>query len=131
MIVLDTHIIIWDALYPEKISKEAKDAMELANESDGIIFCDICLWEIAMLMKKERLKVSIDYQDFINLIMDSNRYILHEITPKIAELSVNLPESINKDPADRIISATSIINNAPLITADTNLIKATEIATIW
>ena len=131
MIVLDTHIIIWDALSPGKLSPRAKEAISLANEGDGIIFCDISLWEIAMLIKKERVRVDIDYQDFINLVLGSNKYIIHRITPEIAELSVNLPASINKVPVDRIIAATSIINNAPLVTKDENLTGSTEITVIW
>ena len=131
MIVLDTHVIIWDALSPGKLSKKAKDAIYRSNEEDGIIFCDISLWEIAMLLKKERVKIDIGYQDFINLVQSSNKYIIHRITTEIAELSVDLPETINRDPADRIIAATSIINNSPLVTADDNLIKAKEITTIW
>jgi PIN domain nuclease of toxin-antitoxin system len=131
MIVLDTHIIIWDALSPERLSTKAKEAIYLANEGDGIIFCDISLWEIAMLIKKERVRVDIGYQDFINLVLSSNKYIIHRITPEIAELSVDLPANINKDPAYRIIAATSIINNAPLVTKDENLNRSTEITVIW
>ena len=82
-------------------------------------------------MKKERLTIDIGYQDFVNLVMSSNKYVTHRITTQVAELSVNFPTSVNKDPADRIIAATSIINNAPLVTADENLIKAKEITTIW
>lgn len=131
MIVLDTHIIIWDALNPEKLSTRGKEAIYLANEGEGIIFCDISLWEIAMLIKKERVRIDIGYQDFINLVLSSNKYIIHRITPEIAELSVNLPAFINKDPADRIIAATSIIYNAPLVTADENLNRSKEITVIW
>jgi PIN domain nuclease of toxin-antitoxin system len=131
VIVLDTHIIIWDALSPERLSQRAKEAIYHANEGDGIIFCDISLWEIAMLIKKERVRIDIAYQDFINLVLGSNKYIIHRISPEIAELSVNLPASINKDPADRIIAATSIINNAPLVTKDENLTGSTEITVIW
>jgi len=118
MIVLDSHIIIWDALSPEKVSKKAKEAIYHANDEDGIIFCDISLWEIAMLIKKERVRIDIGYQDFLNLVLSSNKYIIHRITPEVAELSVNLSDTVNKDPADRIIAATSVINMAPLVTAD-------------
>ena len=61
MIVVDTHIIVWDALKPEMLSKKAKKAISLANETDGIIFCDISLWEIAMLIHKGRLEVEVNY----------------------------------------------------------------------
>jgi len=131
MIVLDTHAIIWDALSPERLSEKAKAAISAANDSDGIILCDISLWEIAMLVKKERIKIDVGYQDFIDLVLNSNKYVVQRITAEIAELSVNFPETINKDPADRIIAATSIIHTAPLVTADTNLINAKEVTTIW
>jgi len=37
----------------------------------------------------------------------------------------------NKDPADRIIAATSIIENANLVTADNELRQSKKVATIW
>jgi PIN domain nuclease of toxin-antitoxin system len=131
MIVVDTHIIIWDALCPEKISSKARKAIDSANKGEGIIFCDISLWEIAMLFKKERFKIDIDYKAFINLVLNANKYTIWAITPGIAELSVYLPPAINKDPADRIIAATSVICQAPLVTADENLNTAKELTTIW
>ncbi len=57
MIVLDTHVIIQDALTPERLSKPAQAAIAQANQGDGMIICDISLWEIAMLLQKGRLRV--------------------------------------------------------------------------
>jgi len=131
MIVADTHVIIWDALKPEKLSENAKEAFFHANNEDGIIFCEISLWEIAMLIRKNRIQVDASYQEFIKLVMASNKYVLHGITPEIAELSTQFDPSVTKDPADRIIAATSVIENVVLVTADENLRKAEIIATIW
>ena len=117
--------------HTQKLDAPSGTAISLANEGDEIIFRDISLWEIAMLIKKERVRIDIAYQDFINLVLSSNKYVIHRITPEIAELSVNLPAAVNKDPADRIIAATSIINNAPLVTKDENLIRSAEITVIW
>ncbi len=131
MIVADTHVIIWDALEPEKLSPKAKKAINEANKRDGIIFCEISLWEIAMLMKKRRLSVDVNYQEFIDLVSNSNKYIFKGISPPIAELSTNLFSAANKDPADRIISATAIIENADLITSDKTLRRSKKVNTIW
>jgi PIN domain nuclease of toxin-antitoxin system len=87
MIVVDTHIIIWNALKPEMLSGKAEKAISAANNSDGIIFCEISLWEIAMLMQKERLSIDIEYTEFIQLILESNKYVFRGITPEIAWLS--------------------------------------------
>ena len=131
MIVADTHVIIWDALKPELLSPRAKKAIREANRLDGIIFCEISLWEIAMLMKKRRLSVDVNYQEFIRLVSDSNNYIFKGISPQIAELSTHLFSDTNKDPADRIISATAIIEKANLVTSDKILRRSKKIHTIW
>ena len=127
MITLDTHIIIWNALKPENLSKKAKNAINTANKTDGIIISDISFWEIAMLISKKRLEIEIPYLDFIHLIKASNNFQIKTITPEVAELSTE----ISLDPADRIISATSILSNAPLVTADSNLRKSKTVKTIW
>jgi len=131
MIVVDTHIIIWNALKPEMLSEKAEKAISAANNSDGIIFCEISLWEIAMLMHKGRLSIDIEYLKFIKLILESNKYVFQGITPEIAELSTDLFSDNNKDPADRIIAATSIIENAKLVTVDKKLRQSIKVATIW
>ncbi len=131
MIVADTHIIIWNALKPEKLSEKAKDAIFRANQRNGIIFCEISLWKIAMLMKKQRIQVNSSYKEFIRLLFEANNYILQGITPEIAEVSIQFDSNVGNDPADRIIAATSLVKNTPLLTADKNLRKAKAITTIW
>ena len=131
MIVLDTCAIIWNALSPELLSKKALKAIEEAETGKEIIFCEVSFWEIAMLMKKGKLQPGVNYSIFISDILKSQNYIVHGMSPEIAELSVNLPTEINNDPSDRIIAATSIILKAPLITADEKLRKSKVLKTIW
>ncbi len=129
MILLDTCTIIWDALEPSKLSLNANKAIEDAG--NDLIICDISIWEIAMLINRNRLAVDSTPSEFIKLILQSRNFRIQDITPLIAELSVNFGPEINNDPADRLISATSILLNTPLITADKNLRNATLIETIW
>ncbi len=131
MIVVDTHIILWHSLSPNKLSNIAKKAINDANNKDGIIMSEISLWEIAMLIKKNRIRIDASYLEFINLIKVANNIILKGISPEIAELSTNFDSTINADPADRIICATAIINNATLITRDDNLLKSKIVKTLW
>lgn len=131
MVVLDTHIIVWDALTVSKLSKKAKDAIDVADEKGSLIICDISIWEIAMLIKKNRLQIEETPANLLQTILDARRYVVKGITPEIAERSVNLGDEINNDPADRLIVATAMVENYPLITADKNLRKAKSINTIW
>ena len=124
-------MIIWDALKPERLSKNAKKAIDTANKAEGVIFCEISLWEIAMLIRKKRLIIDVSFNEFINLISASNNYVFKGITPEIALLSTEFSKEINQDPADRIICATSILNNAALVTVDKNIRNAKSVKTIW
>ena len=129
MILLDTCAIIWDALEASKLSPDARNTIELNEKS--LIICDISIWEIAMLIKRKRLVLDDTAAGFINLLLQSRNYFIQEITPEIAELAVNFGSEINNDPADRLIAATSILGNAPIVTADENLRGATMVETIW
>ncbi|MCK4797304.1 MAG: type II toxin-antitoxin system VapC family toxin [Spirochaetes bacterium] len=131
MITLVTCVIIWYALDKNKISKKALNVINKENKNNSVIISQISFWEIAMLIKLNRLIINADYEEFIDLILISNNYKIFGITPKIAQFAVSFDNSITKDPADRIISATSITENAPLITADKNLISSKLIKTIW
>jgi len=53
------------------------------------------------------------------------------ITPETAELSTVLFSDNNKNPADRIITAISTIENAKLVTIDKKLRQSRKVATNW
>lgn len=131
MVTLDTHIILWAVLSPKLLSRKASRILKSNQEKDGVIICDISFWEIAMLMKKGRLKIDSDYFDFITIVKRFFNVTVKEITPEIANLSVNLSSAIAADSADRLIAATSIVTNTQLITADKKLRLSKEINTIW
>ena len=131
MILLDTCAIIWDALDRNQLTKKALNAINKADEAGALIISDISLWEISMLVHKERLKIETSAANFMNLYLQYRQISVVQISPEIAELSVSLSPEINKDPADRIISATSIVHNAQLVTADQNLINSDIVDTLW
>ena len=131
MILLDTCVIIWDAINPGKLSENATKAINKADEHHALIIADISIWEISMLMQKSRIEIDTTPANFVNLFLQSRNVSVQPISPKIAELSVNLNANINNDPADRLIAATSIINNARLVTPDHNLRASDLLDTVW
>lgn len=131
MILLDTCTIVWNALNPQLLSKNAKKAIERANQQDGCYFCDMSLWEIAMLIKKGRLDPGTDYKTFIDLVFQTNKFTLIGIDADIAHTSVSLPATVNQDPVDRILVATAMVKKVPLVTPDKNLREAGCVETIW
>ena len=127
MITLDTCSLVWLSLSPDRLSKNANKAIK----NNSLIMSDISLWEIAMLTKSGRLIIDTNYSEYIELLLSSFGIQVNPITPEIAKMSVEFDDSVNHDPADRIIAATSLVEDAPLVTADKNLIKVKIINTIW
>lgn len=128
---MDTCAIIWDALNDKQLTPAARKAIQNADDHSALIISDISIWEISMLLKKGRIDIDSTAVNFINLFLQSRNVSVVQISPEIAQLSVNFDAEINNDSADRIIAATSIIHNAQLVTADNNLIKSVIIDTIW
>lgn len=131
MIVMDTCVIIWDALEPSKLTPTVLDAINQADQKNTLMIADISIWEIAMLIKKGRIKIEAKQSHFLNLYLQSRNITVIPITPQIAEQSVNFDARMNNDPADRIIAATAKIHNASLVTADNNLLSCDFIDTLW
>lgn len=130
MIVLDTHVLIYDALTPARLSASARKAIALAFTQRELACSDISLWEIAMLIAHKRLNPVMDARQFLHDMIAARHVHVLPITAEIAVLSQSDMFS-HGDPADRLIAATARLHRAPFITSDANLRKLKEVTTIW
>ena len=84
-----------------------------------------------MLIRRNRVKVDTSYKEFINLLFNSNKYILQGIDPDIADLSTSIFQNTENDPADKLIASTAVIKKAKLVTADKVMRSSNEVDTVW
>lgn len=131
MIILDTCVLIFDALSPERLSPKAARAIKSGEHNKQLACSDISLWEIAMLMKKGRLYPATDYLSFMRLVLQAREIQVLSITPEIANISAFHKTMSHQYPADRIIAATAIAYNAGLVTPDRLLQKISGVKIIW
>ena len=131
MIVFDTHAWIWFISNPELLSNRAKKAVQAAVEEKSILISSISAWEVALLVTKKRLKLTLDVVDWIAKSESLPFIQFVPVTNSIAVKSINLPMPLHPDPADRIIIATALTAGAPLITKDKKLLDYSYIRTIW
>ena len=129
MILLDTHVLIWMAIEPDRLSTKARHAISQARASSGLAAATITLLELARAAERRRVLIPGSVEQFVR---DSVAYVvLKPMTPEITALAVRLPASYPKDPADRVIAATAIIEGIPLLTSDERIRNSGVVQTIW
>jgi PIN domain nuclease of toxin-antitoxin system len=130
LILLDTHVVIWLAQDYRRISPAAQQAIGRAREKDcGLAVSGITLVEIVRLSSHGRIHLTPSVETVLSEV--EHRFIVLPITGNIAWQAFELPTGYPNDPADRIIGATALIEDIPLITADRAIRRSRVVPTIW
>lgn len=130
MILLDTHVVIWLASGDARMSRTAQAAIDEARHTKrGLVISDFTLFELSLLFRKKRFELLSSPEDFLFDI--ERRFIVLPVTANIALQAFELPASYPNDPVDRIIGATALIEDIPLLTADHAIRKSRAVPTIW
>ncbi len=130
MILLDTHVVIWLADDETRISKKAEAAIVQARRAgNGLAISGITLLELAMLSSKGRIQLRVSLESF--MVNVESRFIVLPITGRICVQAFDLPTNYPKDPVDRIIGATGMVEGLSLVTADRAIRSSRALPTIW
>ena len=129
-ILVDRHVVVWLAFGQDRISRKAKTAIDAARkDADGLAISDITLFELATLTSKGRVRLDISLESFLQEV--ESRFVVLPITGRVCARAIGLPPSYPKDPADRIIGATALVEGLSLLTADREIRKSKILRTIW
>ncbi|MEC5291337.1 type II toxin-antitoxin system VapC family toxin [Aurantimonas sp. C2-6-R+9] len=120
MILLDTHCLIWYLKGDRRLGPRARERIDDERGPDGgaASIAAITLWEIAILVSKDRVSVGQDLGAWFSWLLEDGRMRLLPLGPPVAVDSANLPGSFHGDPSDRLIVATARHHDLPLLTAD-------------
>ena len=83
-------------------------------------------------MHAKRGRIDLDYPAayWVDVALAVERVVLLDFTPSVAVAAAELNWD-NRDPADRMIVATAIIHEAPIVTRDRLIHAFPGVATIW
>jgi len=130
VILVDTHVVVWLALDHTQLSKNARAAIDDARRNgDGLAISDITLLELATLASKGRIRLNISLESFLREI--EARFTILPISGRACVRALGLPASYPKDPADRIIASTALVEGLSLLTADRAIRRSRALPTIW
>ena len=114
-LLLDTHIFIWWADQPEKLSPAALSALE--DEANELLLSVASVWEMQIKIQLGKLKLSLPLKDLVKNQQETNDLTVSPVAlPHVLALGA-LPFH-HKDPFDRLLIAQSIEEDLTLVSAD-------------
>jgi PIN domain nuclease of toxin-antitoxin system len=117
-LLLDTHVFIWWADAPERLTSNALAALE--DDTNDLILSVVSLWEIQIKIQLGKLKLARPLKELVESQQATNGLQLLPIElPHVLALAA-LPLH-HKDPFDRMLIAQSMVEDLTLITADDKL----------
>jgi PIN domain nuclease of toxin-antitoxin system len=130
LILLDTHVVLWLLSDPHRLSRDAKAAIDEARQDEvGLAVSGITLVEIATATGKGRISLAMSLESFLRDVEE--RFVVLPISARACARTQTLSASYPKDPADRVIGATALVEGMSLVTADREIRRAKVVKTIW
>jgi PIN domain nuclease of toxin-antitoxin system len=117
-LLLDTHTLIWFLEDNENLSPRAKKAIE--TNLDTVYISIVSLWEIAIKINLNKLKLEIPFDDLVDIELSANKLELLPILPTHTKVLLTLPLH-HRDPFDRMLIAQAKSERLLLVSADNAL----------
>lgn len=118
-LLLDTHVLIWLALEPSKLSRDSLALLE--DSRNEMLFSAVSIWEIAIKHALKKPDFRVDPRDMRQACLDNS---IREIamTSDHAIVVGTLP-LIHRDPFDRLLVAQAVVEAAELVTRDRTIAR--------
>ena len=114
-LLLDTHIFIWWADQPERLSPAMLSALE--DEANELVLSVASVWEMQIKSQLGKLKMSSPLKDVLEKQQETNDLVIYPITLTHV-LALDALPLHHKDPFDRLLIAQSIEEELTIVTAD-------------
>lgn len=118
-IILDTCALLWLVSGDNKLSENAKKTIKRASVA---FVSAISAWEISLKYREKKLILPIPAEEWFLTAVEKHSLIIAPLSISVLCKANELP-FYHRDPADRFIIATAILENTSVITADTKFTK--------
>lgn len=113
--LVDTHAFVWFFFDDQRLSKRARNLMMRADSRVSLSVAS--LWEIGIKVSIGKLKLGLDYSEFLNEFVLGKDLDLEPIQPEALVQSVALPWH-HRDPFDRLLIAQAQTLKLPIVSND-------------
>ncbi len=120
-LLLDTCALIW-VMTDDRLSEDSRLRISASGEAGKLWLSPISAWEIATLVARGRLHLTMSPEDWFEAALATPGLNLAAMPPKVLVQSAFLPGTAPNDPADRIVLATARANDLTVVTRDARII---------
>lgn len=99
-------------------------------ERRGGFASTISIWELGVKVQRGKLDLGISIAEFTRRLQKSSILELLPVTAAVWLRSLELAWD-HRDPANRVIVATALVQDVPLLTADTEIHRFGGVSCIW
>jgi PIN domain nuclease of toxin-antitoxin system len=122
-LLLDTHILLWSTLSPERLPDQLKQALKLRENE--LWLSPISVWECVMLVERGRIVLAERAEPWVRRVIEEVGLIEAPLNKEVALLSRTVRLE-HQDPADRFLAATAVVYDLTLVTADDRLLRCSD-----
>lgn len=131
MFVTDTHPLIWystDKLH--ELSPKVRKLFEKAAKGESLIYIpSVALIEAAMLVHKGTINLPGRFDHWADNLASKPGFIIFEVNTQIMHAAIGF--HFNKDFFDKLMVATAIDQQMPLITKDVAITESNLVEVYW
>jgi PIN domain nuclease of toxin-antitoxin system len=113
-LLLDTHLLLWAAGYPDRLSAEARSFID--NPDNELLFSAASFWEVVIKGGLGREDFKVDVRVLRRGLLDNGYSELPIVSDHVVAIE-SLP-TIHKDPFDRVLVAQATVEGITLLTVD-------------
>lgn len=134
--LLDTHVFIW-ILQPNGQDNLSEKALKIIKNTDNLLYVSyISLWEIAIKTGIGKIHLPQPFDIFIEQERKTAKIKLINYSSKHIKKYASLPfygegKQQHNDPFDRMLICQSIVENIPIISADSKFSWYEDLQLIW
>ena len=129
--LMDTHVWVWWHTAPEKLSPAVRDTIINLDATDQLLMSVISVWEVAKLVEKNRLRLNIEIDQWVEQALNMSHFQLLPLSPEIAIESTRLPQPFHQDPSDQMIVASARLFDATVLTVDQQILSYPHVRVLW
>ncbi|HEY1613312.1 MAG TPA: type II toxin-antitoxin system VapC family toxin [Rhizomicrobium sp.] len=121
-LLLDTHIALWLDAGNTSLKEQTRQKIDECWRAGGtILLSAISAWEIALLADLRRIALDLPAADWIARFLNRPGFAPAPLTPASAARACDMKPFAHRDPADRLLMATAMELNCPLVSYDRNI----------